>query len=150
MTCPFDGGVICRLLRCGKPVVAAAYSQRRMDIEVLAQAARNPELALADITALAFSYTLQPELESGSHQVRVIDGMCRVKQVAMGCAAIQRDAFETLIAAGMAPLQSDNSLARLGLESPLYDFFNEITLEDGPPPIGRLLVLQTLAHCARE
>ena len=127
----FDGGVICRMLQCGKPVVAAAYSQRRMDMEVFAQAARNPELALADITALALRYTLEPELEPGSRQVRVIDGMCRVNQVAMGCAAIQRDAVETLIAAGMAQLQSDHSLERLGLEGPLYDFFSEITLEDG-------------------
>jgi hypothetical protein len=38
----FEGHVICRLLRCDKPVVAAAYSQRRMNMVAFAEAARNP------------------------------------------------------------------------------------------------------------
>jgi hypothetical protein len=127
----FEGHIICRLLRCSKPVIAAAYSQRRMDMGVFAQAARNPELGLVDLTASALEYNLQPELESGTRQVKVIDGMCRVKQVALGCAAIRRDAFESLIAAGKVRPRPDRFLEKSGFEGPLYDFFGEITLEDG-------------------
>jgi len=127
----FEGHVICRLLRCDKPVVAAAYSQRRMNMEVFAQAARNPELALADLTALALEYNLQPELEAGARQVKVTDGMCRVNHVALGCAVIRRDAFESLIIAGKVHLRPDRFLQRSNLEGPFYDFFGEITLEDG-------------------
>ena len=127
----FDGGVICRLLRSGKAVVAAAYSHRRIDLETFAQSARNPELALVDITALALKYTLEPQPESGTRQVRVIDGMCRVNQIGMGCCAIRRDVFEDLIAAAIVRQQPDNSLERMGLEGPFYEFFSEITLDDG-------------------
>lgn len=61
----FEGHVICRLLRSDKPVVAAAYSQRRMDMAAFAQVARNPELPLAELIALALEYNLRPELEEG-------------------------------------------------------------------------------------
>jgi hypothetical protein len=126
-----EGHVICRLIRSDKPFVAAAYSQRRMDMGAFAQAARNPELALADLTALALKYTLQPEPEAGTRQVKMIDGMCRVNRIGLGCAAIRRDAFESLIAAGMVQLQPDRFLQRSGVEGPFHDFFSEITLEDG-------------------
>src|SRR3954469_18028206 len=126
-----EGHVICRLIRCDKPVVAAAYSQRRMDLEAFAQAARNLELALDDLTALALKYNLRPDLEPGTRQVKVIDGMCRVSNVALGCSAIRRDAFESLIDAGIVRLQPDDSLEGMGFKGPFYDFFSEITLEDG-------------------
>jgi len=92
----FEGHVICRLLRCDKPVVAAAYSQRRMNMVAFAESARNPELALTGLTAVALEYNLQPELEAGTRQVKLIDGMCGVNYVALGCAAIRRDAFESM------------------------------------------------------
>ena len=126
-----EGQLICRLIRCDKPVVATAYSQRRMDMGAFAQAARNPELAPDDLAALALEYNLQPEPEAGTRQVRVVDGMCRVTQVALGCAAIRRDAFESLIAAGVARSRPDRFLQRCGFEGPFYDFFDEVTLEDG-------------------
>lgn len=127
----FEGHVICRLIRCDKPVVAAAYSQRCINMMAFAQAARNPELALADLAALALEYNLQPELAAGTRQVRVIDGMCRVNYVALGCAVIRRDAFESLIATGTARLRPDRFLQKSGLGGPFYDFFGEITFEDG-------------------
>jgi hypothetical protein len=126
-----EGHVICRLVHCGKPVVAAAYSQRRMDMEAFAQAARNPELTLADLTALALKYTLQPEPEPGTRHVKVVDGMCRVKQVALGCAAIRRDAFESLIATGTVQQRPDHFLHKSGFDGPFYNFFDEVTLDDG-------------------
>jgi hypothetical protein len=127
----FDGHVVCRLIRCDKPVVAAAYSQRRMDLEAYARASRNPELTEADRFALAMKYTLQPEPEPGTRQVKVIDGMCRVNRIALGSSVIQRKAFETLIATGMARLLPDASAESIGLKGPCYDFFSEMTLEDG-------------------
>jgi hypothetical protein len=127
----FEGHIICRLLRCDKPVVAAAYSQRRMDMGTFARAARNPKLGLADLAALALEYNLQLELESGTSQIKVIDGMCRVNHIALGCAAIRRDAFESLIATDVVQLRPDRFLQRSGFEGPFYDFFGEITLEDG-------------------
>jgi hypothetical protein len=127
----FEGRVIARLLRCDKPVIAAAYSQRRMNMVAFAEAARNTELALPELTALALEYNLRPELEEGGGRLRVIDGMCRVHHVALGCAVIRRDAFESLIATGIARLRPDRFLQRSGLEGPFYDFFGEIMLEDG-------------------
>jgi hypothetical protein len=127
----FDGHVVCRLIRCGKPVVAAAYSQRRMDLEAYARASRNPALTAADRGALAMNYTLQPEPEPGTRRVKVIDGVCRVNRISLGCSVIQREAFEALIASGMARLLPDSSPERIGLKGPLYDFFSEMTLEDG-------------------
>lgn len=126
-----EGHTICRLLRSGKPVVAAAYSQRRMDMGAFAQAARNPNLALADLTALALKYNLQPERESGGRQLKVTDGMCRVSRVALGCAAIRRDALEDLIDAGVIRSRPNLFLQKFGLDGPFYDFFGEVTLEDG-------------------
>jgi hypothetical protein len=127
-----ESHVICRLIRSDKPIVAAACSQRRMDMEAFAQAARShPELALADLAALALNYVLQPELEPGTRKVRVIDGMCRVSRIGLGCAAIRRDTFESLIATGMVQLLPEHSSERFGLEGPFYDFFSEITLENG-------------------
>jgi hypothetical protein len=126
-----EGEVVCRLIRCDKPVVAAAYSQRRMDMGAFARAARKPELSPADLAALALEYNLQPEPEAGTRQVRVVDGMCRVTQAALGCAAIRRDAFENLIAAGEVRSRPDRFLQRSGFGGPFYGFFDEITLEDG-------------------
>jgi hypothetical protein len=75
----FDGHVVCRLIRCGKPVVATAYAGRRMDLEAFAAASRNPELTAADRFALASNYTLQPALEPGTRRVKVRAAMpgCR-------------------------------------------------------------------------
>ena len=115
-----EGHVICRLIRCGKPVAAAAYSQRRMNMETFAQAARNIELAPDDLTALALKYNIQPEPETGTRQVKVVDGMCRVKQVALGCSAIRRDAFESLIATGTVRQRSDGFLRKSGVEGSFY------------------------------
>jgi len=127
----FEGNVICRLLSCDKPVVAAAYSQRRMDMEAFAQAARNPALELAELNALALEYNIQIEIEPGGSQVKVVDGMCRVNHVALGCAVIRRDAFESLIAAGIVRLRPDRFLQKSGFAGPFYGFFDEITYEDG-------------------
>jgi hypothetical protein len=130
----FDADVICRLIRCGKPVVAAAYPRRRMDLEAFAAASRDPALTAAECSALAMTYTLEPASEPGTRRVRVINGMCRVNRIALGCSAIQRGAFENLIAAGLArPVPDDtvNTVERAGLKGPFYDFFTEITCEDG-------------------
>jgi hypothetical protein len=126
-----EGHVICRLVRCGKPVAAAAYSQRRMNMETFAHAARNIELAPDDLTALALEYNIQPEPEPGTRQVKVVDGMCRAKQVALGCSAIRRDAFESLIATGTVRQRPDGFLHKSGFEGPFYGFFDEITLDNG-------------------
>src|SRR3954454_15205335 len=127
----FDGNIVCRLLRSDKPVVGAAYAKRRMDLQALVQAARNSEfseLTPADLTAVVLDYNLQ--LEAGS--VQVVDGMCCVQRLALGCAAIRRDAFEGLIAAGtVSQLRPDGLLQSFGLDGPSYDFFSQITKPDG-------------------
>jgi hypothetical protein len=126
----FDGHVVCRLIRCGKPVVAAAYPQRRMDFDAFTAASRDPKLTTADCFALAMNYNL--EHEPGTRRVKVINRMCRVNRVALGCSVIQRSAFESLIAAGMArSLSDDETVERGGLTGPFYDFFSEISHEDG-------------------
>jgi hypothetical protein len=125
----FDGHVVCRLIRCGKPVVAAAYPRRRMDFDAFTAASRDPKLTTADCFALAMKYNL--EHEPGTSRVTVIDRMCRVNRIALGCSVIQRSAFESLIAAGMARSLPDNIVDRAGFKGPFYDFFSEMTLEDG-------------------
>jgi hypothetical protein len=127
----FEGHIVCRLIRSGKPVVAAAYPGRHMNFQAFAVASRRPELSEANRFALALDYTLEPASEPGTRQVRVTDGMCRVKRIALGCSVIQRGAFESLIVAGMARLLPDDTAERLGLKGPFYDFFGEMTREDG-------------------
>jgi hypothetical protein len=130
----FDGHTVCRLVRHNKPVVAAAYAARRVDLEAFAAASRNSELTASDRLALASSYTVQPALEPGTRQIKVIDGLCRVNHIALGCSVIERAVFENLIAAGVARLLPDDALGqahRIDLKGPFYDFFSEITLENG-------------------
>jgi hypothetical protein len=127
----FEGDLICRLLRFNKPIIAAAYSQRRIDLARFAQSARHSELGLDDLAALTLDYNLRPELESGTHHVRVVDGICPVSQIALGCALIRRDAFESLVEGKVVDLRPDGVLENLGLDGPFYDFFGELTLEDG-------------------
>ncbi len=134
-----DGEVILRLLRAGRPVVGAAYAKRRLDLDALARAARGAERSLAEITALALRYNLS--LESGT-SVQVTNGMCRVERMALGCAAIRRDALEGLVAAGLAPARSDAVLQSLGLEGPFHDFFGQVTLPGG----GRLSEDYSFCH----
>jgi len=122
-----DGNVVCRLLRCDKPVVGAAYSKRQMDLQALVEAARNSDLPLGDLSALALQYTVQVRPET----VQVTEGMCRVERIGLGCAVVRRDAFERMIAAGAVQLRPDRILQRLGLEGPFHDFFGQITLENG-------------------
>jgi hypothetical protein len=126
-----EGNIICRMIRCGKPVIAAAYSQHRIDMKAFAHAVRRSELTLADSTALALEYNIQPKSETETRQVKVTEGMCRVNYVALGCAAIRRDAFENLIAANVVQMRPDRFLQKSGLEGPFYDFFGDIVLEDG-------------------
>jgi hypothetical protein len=124
----FEGGVARRLLDAGRPVAAAAYAKRSLDLRrFAAAAARDPASAPEALAALALRYNVL--LEPG--RVEIQDGMCRALQVALGCAAIRRDALEGMVAAGAAPARPDRILQALGLEGPVHDFFGEITLEDG-------------------
>jgi hypothetical protein len=127
----FDGHVVCRLIRSGKPVIAAAYPARQMNWQTFTVASRRPELSEANRFALSLSYPLEPASEPGTRQVKVTDGMCRVNHIALGCSVIQRGAFESLIAAGIAPSLPDGISDRIGLKGPFYDFFSETTREDG-------------------
>jgi hypothetical protein len=126
-----EGHVIPRLIATDKPFVAAAYSQRRMDMSSFARASRNAGLALSELTALALEYNLQPELEEETRKIKVVDGMCRVNYVALGCSIIRRDAFELLIRADVVRPRPDRFLERSGFQGPFFDFFCEITLDDG-------------------
>jgi hypothetical protein len=126
----FESHVISRLIRSDKPVIAAAYAQRRMDMNTYVEVARNSELELNDIAALSLKYNILPEIEDSS-RVRLIDGMCRVDRIALGCSAIRRDVFECLIAEGAARQLPEHAGERGGLEGPFHDFFSEIRMEDG-------------------
>jgi hypothetical protein len=139
----FDGHVVCRLIRSGKPVVAAAYPARQMNWHTFEVASRHPELSEANRLALALNYTLEPASEPGTRQVKVTDGMCRVNHIALGCSVIQRGAFESLIAAGMPRLLPDDTVERIGLKGPFYDFFSEMTREDGA------LISEDYSFCKR-
>ena len=126
----FESHVVSRLIRSDKPIIAAAYAQRRMDMNTYVEAARNPELELNDIAALSMKYNILPEIENSSG-VRLVDGMCRVDRIALGCSVIRRDVFESLIADGVARQLPKHSGERGGLKGPFYDFFSETRLEDG-------------------
>jgi hypothetical protein len=127
----FDGHLVCRLIRSGKPVIAAAYPGRQMNWQAFAVASRHPELSEANRFALALTYPLELASEPGTRQVKVTDGMCRVNRIALGCSVIQRGAFESLIAAGMARSLPNDTAEGNGFKGPFYDFFSEMTREDG-------------------
>ena len=59
----FESHVVSRLIRSDKPVIAAAYSQRLMDMKTYVEVARNPELEMNDIAALSLKYNVLPEIE---------------------------------------------------------------------------------------
>ena len=102
----FDGGVICRYApmwqaRRRPPLTrSAAWIWRSLHRRRAIRSLHWPTSP-----HWHWRYTLEPELEPGTRQVRVIDGMCRVNQVAMGCAAIQRDAVRDLDCCRDAQLQ---------------------------------------------
>jgi hypothetical protein len=123
----FDGDVILRLLYSNKPVIGAVYAKRHMDLQAFAQAARSSKFAPADLAALVLEYDVQ--LRPGV--LKVVDGMCCVERLALGCAAIRRDVFEDLVAAGVVQLRPDSVLENLGLEGPFYDFFGQIMHRNG-------------------
>jgi hypothetical protein len=125
----FESHLVSRLIRADKPVIAAAYSQRRMDMNTYVEMARDPGLELNDIAALSMNYNILPEIED--RRVEVVDSMCRVQRIALGCSVIRRDVFESLIAEEVAQRLPEDSAERGGLEGPFYDFFSEITLQDG-------------------
>ncbi|MBV8400819.1 MAG: hypothetical protein JOZ17_19105 [Acetobacteraceae bacterium] len=127
----FAEHVICRMIQFDKPVVAAAYSQRRMDMGAFLEAARKSDLTLDGVTALTLDYNIKPRLEPGSRRVKIVDGRCCVSHVALGCAVIRRDALEWLADAGIVRLGADEFLEKSGLKGPFYNFFGEIALENG-------------------
>ena len=125
----FKGDIICRLLRSGKPFVAGTYPKRRMDLAIFAQAARDSELGIDQLAAVSLEYNIT--LEPGIRELKILDGMCRVDRIGLGCAVIRREALVSLIDSGIVGLRPDGFLQGLGMEGPYYDFFSEIRLDDG-------------------
>jgi hypothetical protein len=123
------GNVVLRLLRSDKPVVGAVCPKPHMDLRSLVQSVRgsDPDLGPAHLGALVLDYDVQ--LQPGV--VEVVDGMCRVERLALGCTAIRRDAFEALVAAKVVQLRPDRTLETLGMEGPFYDFFGQIARKNG-------------------
>src|SRR4051794_21646494 len=126
-----EGQTICRMIRSEKPLIAAAYSKRSMDLEVFSRSGLDTDAALADRAALALEFNISPMTDVGTRRIRVTDGMCRVHYIALGCSVIRRDVFEGLIDSGIVRARPDYFLQRSGFDGPFFNFFDEIVRDDG-------------------
>lgn len=127
-----------KLLHARKPIAAAVYVERRLDLDRFVEAIRS---GLTKPRALALASNFVMRVADGP--LEVAQGFCRLEAVGFGCILIERAVFESLIAKGLAPRAKADKLARHGLAAELHDFFSEIN----DPGAGRLS--EDYAFCRR-
>ena len=121
-----DLGVFRHIIALKEPMVGAAYTERRMDLGAFARAlGEDPNEDRAKAIASNFTVRVEPG------EVKVSRGVCKVKAVGFGCVLIAREVFEALIAREIVKPFVSSKIRDLGLKDEIYDFFDEIEIEDG-------------------
>ncbi|MEM7528622.1 MAG: hypothetical protein AAF416_13215 [Pseudomonadota bacterium] len=124
-------GVVERLLEARLPLAGALYARRKLEKDLLRRAIAAG--ATAD-EALAAASNFVGEIAapgSAGGEVRVVKGFVPVRYLGFGCVLIDRRVPEEMIRAGVVGPSDQSALGRMGLETPVYDFFTEIVREDG-------------------
>ena len=121
-----DLAVFRRLLKARTPLIGAAYSERRLNLPVFAAAmAEDDNEARARALASNFTVRMKPG------EKKISGGICPVDALGFGCVLIHRDVFQSLIDRQIVGPFISSKLKDLGLEGTVYDFFDEIPLENG-------------------
>lgn len=121
-----DLSVFRHLLKLKTPFVGAAYSERRLNLQTFAEAmAETPDEPRARALASNFTVRMKP----GEKKIR--SGVCAVDALGFGCVLIHRSVFASLIERDIVGPFVSSKVRDLGLEGQVYDFFDEIPLENG-------------------
>lgn len=120
-----DQAVFEHMIQQRKAIIGAAYSERKIDMGVFAEASKThaPQTA----TALASNFNIR--IDAGEKQIS--NHLCPVNGFGFGCVLINRIVFETLIEKSLVePFRSSKLQSVLG-DVPAYDFFGKIKLPSG-------------------
>lgn len=121
-----DGAALRRLIAEKAPIIGAAYSERRIDLD--AYAARIAEGASPEAAkALSSAFTLR--MSPGRKEV--VNGLVEVEGFGFGCVLIAKEVFSALIARGIAKPITSAKLRAAGLKGDIHDFFAPIPQPDG-------------------
>ena len=130
--------VMHRLFALQAPIAGVAYPQRRLDLNIFAQAVRDDK-ELEQAKAVASTFTLR--LSRGRKQVR--DNIMEVEGLGFGFVLMEKNLMKRLVAAGLARPMSLERFGQTDLVGEMHDFFSELTDADG----GRLA--EDHAFCER-
>lgn len=108
------------------PLIGAAYTERRMNLQQFHEAMAE-EANMPRARALSSNFTVR--MQPGEKQVR--NGTVEVEAFGFGCVLAKRTVFEALAERGVVKPFISSKLREAGLEGTVWDFFDEIQLEDG-------------------
>ena len=133
-----DIQVIRHFLSLGAPIVGAAYTERRLDLDAFARAmAETPDMDRARALSAAFTLRLTP----GRKEVR--KGVMEAEGFGFGCVLIARSVFTLMIERGVARPKTSAKLRASGLKGDIWNFFDPIERPDGDQ------LSEDYAFCAR-
>ncbi|MEL7463902.1 MAG: hypothetical protein AAFN79_07530 [Pseudomonadota bacterium] len=121
-----DAAVFRHFIAQDPPIVGAAYTERRMNLADF-HAAMKEEENLPRARALASNYTVR--LTPGEKKIR--SGMVEATAFGFGCVLIKREVFAALIERKIVAPFVSSKLRESGVEGEIWDFFDEIRLENG-------------------
>ena len=121
-----DVAVFRHFLALDVPIVGAAYTERRMNLNAFHEAMVEEDNA-PRARALASNYTVR--MEPGEKNIR--NGTVEALAFGFGCVLIKREVFTSLIERKIVEPFVSSKLKETGVEGTVWDFFDEIKLENG-------------------
>lgn len=128
--CDFEPRLIERTIKADKLLIGVVCPRREIDLNKLCAAARvmNDEAAIA--TTSRFVLVNDQDIEA----LRAGNGIAEITGIGMAFTLIKREAFEQMIATGKVRTQDDHEFGRIGLNGPIYGFFDQIVIGDRALP----------------
>ena len=120
-----DQAVFEHMIQQGKPIIGAAYSERKINLDMFAEASKDHELQTA--AALASNFNIR--MVAGEKQIS--NHLCPVNGFGFGCVLIKRCVFETLIQKSLVEQFRSSKLQSVIGDTTAYDFFGKIRLPSG-------------------
>lgn len=118
--------VLRHFLNVRKPMVGAAYSERRIDLTAFADAmAEERNEGRAKALASPFTVRMAPGKKT------VLQQLCVVDALGFGCVLIAREVFTAMIAREIVKPVVSAKLAGITGGATVYDFFDPIALDTG-------------------
>jgi len=107
-------------------IVGAAYSERRIDLEIFAKAMQEKN-DIERARALASKYNVR--ITAG--EKNIVDHLCPVIGIGFGCVLIKREVFHDLAKHSLVDELISSRLKSSGVADKAYDFFGRIRLDSG-------------------